>query len=149
MVDLLLTIGHHILVFSLVAVLAAEIAAIRPNMRADQIDHLARLDRFYGIIAGLVIIVGLGRVFFGAKGPDFFLSNPIFWAKILTFAAIGIISIAPTLRILKWRRAVIGDPSYSPGERDIVPVRNTMLAEAALLPLILIFAAMMVRGYGL
>jgi len=147
MLDLLLTIGHHILVFALVAMLAAEIAAIRPNMRADQIDHLSRLDRGYGIVAGLVIIVGVSRVLWGAKGAEFFLENPYFWAKMATFVAIGLVSIGPTLAIRRWLVAIRSNPAFSPTESEIVPVRRFMLVEAALLPLVLIFAAAMVR-YG-
>jgi putative membrane protein len=145
--DLLLTIGHHILVFALVAVLAAEIAAIRPNMRPDQIDHLAKLDRAYGIVAMLVIVFGVSRVIWGAKGSGFFVENPWFWAKMATFVVISLISIAPTLRIRAWNLAARANPAASPGEAEIVRTRNYMLAEAALLPLILIFAAAMVR-YG-
>ena len=147
MLDLLLTIGHHILVFALVAMLAAEIAAIRPNMRADQIDHLSRLDRGYGIVAGLVVIIGIARVLWGAKGADFFLANPWFWGKMAAFLLIGIISISPTLSIRRWLTATRANPAFSPSEAEIAPVRRMMLYEAALLPVILICAAAMVR-YG-
>jgi putative membrane protein len=147
MQDLLLTIAHHIFVFALVAILSAEIAAIRPNMRPDQIDHLSKLDLGYGIVAILVIVAGVSRVHWGAKGPDFFMENPYFWAKMVTFILIGLLSIPPTLKIRSWRKANAGGGSFSPSEAEIAPVRRWMLYQAALLPLVLIFAAMMVR-YG-
>ena len=145
MLDLLLTIAHHILVFTLIAMLAAEIAAIRPNMRADQIDHLAKLDRAYGIVAMLVILAGGSRVIWGAKGPDAFLQNPWFWAKMATFLLIALVSVRPTMSIRRWNIAVRSNQTVSPGEAEITPVRNFMLLQAALVPLLLIFAAMMVR----
>ncbi|HZP21756.1 MAG TPA: DUF2214 family protein [Bauldia sp.] len=147
MTDLIVTILHHLLVFSLVAMLSAEIAAIRPNMRPDQIDHLARLDTGYGIVAGLVILAGISRLIWGAKGADFFLGNPWFWGKMIVFVLIALISIQPTMAIRRWNAAARANPSFVPANADIVRARNFMLAEAALLPLILIFAAAMVR-YG-
>jgi putative membrane protein len=148
-VDLILTILHHLLVFSLVGALAAEIAAVRPNMNAEQIRHLGILDTAYGAIAGLIVVVGFARVFFGAKGPDYFIANPIFWAKVGCFVLIGIVSVPPTVRILGWRRSARTDPRFAAPAAEVAAVRRFMLGEAALLPFILVFAAMMVRGYGL
>jgi len=145
--DLLLTIGHHFLVFSLVGILAAEIAAIRPNMNAEQIEHLGILDMAYGIVAGLIIVVGFGRVFYGAKGSEFFISNGIFWAKIGCFMAVALVSAVPTVRILGWRRASRADASFTVPAPDAGHVRRLMILEAVLILPLLVFAAMMVRGY--
>jgi putative membrane protein len=147
--DLLLTIGHHFLVFALVGILAAEVAAIRPNMNAEQVAHLGILDMAYGIVAGLVIVVGFGRVFYGAKGPDFFIANPLFWAKVGCFMAIALLSVVPTVRILGWRRTSRADGAYRVPPAEAESVRRFMIVEAILILPILVFAAMMVRGYGL
>ena len=147
-VDLILSILHHILVFTLVGALAAEIAAVRPNMNAEQIRHLGILDTAYGALAGLIVVVGFGRVFYGAKPPDLFLSNPFFWAKVGCFILVGIISVLPTVRILGWRRSLRADPGFTAPPAEAEAVRRFMVIEALLIPLILVFAAMMVRGYG-
>lgn len=147
--DLFLTIGHHFLVFALVGILAAEVAAIRPNMNAGQIEHLGILDMAYGIVAGLVIVVGFGRVFYGAKGSELFISNGLFWAKIACFMAIALVSAVPTVRILGWRRASRADASFTVPAVDAGRVRRMMIIEALLIVPILVFAAMMVRGYRL
>jgi putative membrane protein len=147
--DLLLTIGHHFLVFALVGILAAEVAAIRPNMNAGQIEHLGFLDMAYGIVAILVIVIGFGRVFYGAKGPDFFISNGLFWAKIGCFMAIALLSAVPTVRILGWRRASKANAGYTVPRPEAEHVRRFMIVEAILILPILVFAAMMVRGYAL
>jgi putative membrane protein len=145
--DLLLTIGHHFLVFALVGILAAEVAAVRPNMNAEQIGHLGILDMAYGIVAGLVIVVGFGRVFYGAKGPEFFVSNGLFWAKIGCFMAIALVSAVPTVRILGWRRASRADAAFTVPPAEAEHVRRLMVIEALLILPLLVFAAMMVRGY--
>jgi uncharacterized membrane protein len=53
------------------------------------------------------------------------------------------------VRILGWRRNLRADPSFTAPPAEAVAVRRFMIAEALLIPFILIFAAMMVRGYGL
>lgn len=58
MIDLLLALGHHVLVFGLAALIAAEAALLRPGLDASQLRLLGRLDTTYGIFAVLILIVG-------------------------------------------------------------------------------------------
>ena len=146
--DLLLAILHHFLVFSLAAVLAVEFATVRPGIGAAEITRLSTLDRFYGVIAGLIIVVGVLRVIFGAKGPEYYLANHAFWGKIAAFVVVGLLSVPPTLRFVAWRRSLNDDTGFRPGEAEIRRVRRFMWGEVAVFPLILIFAAAMARGYG-
>jgi putative membrane protein len=118
-------------------------------MNAGQIEHLGILDMAYGIVAGLVIVVGFGRVFYGAKGSEFFISNGLFWAKIACFMAIALISAVPTVRIIGWRRASRADAAFTVPAIDAERVRRLMIIEALLILPLLVFAAMMVRGYRL
>ena len=99
--------------------------------------------------AVLILLVGFARVFLGAKGSAFYLENPVFWAKIAAFAVVGLLSIAPTIAILKWRRQARTDPAFAPSGSEVAKVRKIMLAELLVFALIPIFAAAMARGYGL
>ena len=147
--DLLLTIAHHLLIFALVAVLVMEIMLIRPEMSTTQVLRVGRLDIAYGAIATLIIVVGFGRVFLGAKPADFYLANWVFWAKVSAFVIVGLLSAPPTLRIIRWRNAARADPNYRPPAGEVTAVRRLMHTEAMVFILIPIFAAMMARGYGL
>lgn len=149
MTDLILAIAHHLLVFSLAAIIAAELATVRTGMSGASLRRLGTVDLFYGAIAGGVLVVGFLRVFFGAKGPTAYLPNPVFWAKIGVFALVGLLSVPPTLRILRWGRQARIDPAFSPPEIDVRHVRRFLIAEAALFSLIPALAAVMARGYGL
>ena len=104
--DLILAVLHHLVIVTLIVLLAVEFALLRPGLSSSDLRRLANVDAAYGAIAGLVIVVGICRVIWGAKGPDFYLSNPWFWAKMASFAAIGLLSIPPTLALLKWRKAM-------------------------------------------
>jgi uncharacterized membrane protein len=53
------------------------------------------------------------------------------------------------VRILGWRRRSKADPSYAVPPVEAEGVRRFMIVEALLILPILVFAAMMVRGYGL
>ena len=68
--DAILAILHHLLAFGLAAIIAAEIAMVRPGLTASGLKRLAIVDAHYGAMAGLIIIVGVFRVTHGIKGPD-------------------------------------------------------------------------------
>ena len=99
-------------------------------------------------MAGLVILFGVCRVIWGFKGADYYLSNPWFWAKMASFAAIGLLSIPPTLALLKWRKRARNDAAFLPADADIMRLRGFIRAEVGLLMLVVIFAAMMARFGG-
>jgi putative membrane protein len=142
--DLTLAILHHFCVFALFGVLFAEFVLVRRGIDAAGAARVVSIDAWAGILAVLIIVVGFSRAIFAAKGWDYYEHNAFFWAKIGTFAAIGILSVAPTLAYLKWRRA--GAP---PTDAAIQQVRRYLWAEVALFPLLPAFAAAMARGYGM
>lgn len=144
--DLVLAILHHLAVVSLIVVLAFEFALLRPGITPQDLRRVIRLDASYGALAGLVIVIGVCRVIWGFKGAGYYLSNPWFWAKMASFAAIGLLSIPPTLALLKWRRSAHHDDGFLPPEGDIARLRPYLHAEVALLALVVAFAAAMARN---
>jgi putative membrane protein len=143
MLDLGLAIGHHLLVFALFGVLCAELIAVRRGMEATTVARIAAVDLWYGILAGLILVVGFSRAVFAAKGWFYYQHNGFFWAKIGAFAAVGLLSIPPTIRFIGWRRAGV-----SPPDAAVAAVRRYLYAEVALFALLPVFAAAMARGYG-
>ena len=141
--DLILAILHHFFVFALFGVLFAELVVVRHGMDAAAAARIAPIDTWYGVLAALILIVGFSRAIFAAKGWDYYAHNAFFWAKIGTFAAIGLLSVPPTLAFLKWRRS-----SASPTDEVVAKARRYLWMEVALFPLLPAFAAAMARGYG-
>ena len=149
MTDLLLAIVHHLIVFGLAAVLAAELALMRSSTMSPQtVKLLGRFDFFYGMLAMAILVVGFVRVWFGAKGPDFYMHNHAFWAKIAAFAVVGLISIKPTMCILAWQKSLKANAAFVPTLPEIAKLRRWLLIELHVFALIPIFAAMMARGVG-
>ena len=59
--NLILACAHHLAVFSLVGIFAAEFALIRPGLGGARLGQLARIDAAYGAVA-TVVIAGLGLI---------------------------------------------------------------------------------------
>jgi putative membrane protein len=149
MSDFLLAAIHHLIVFGIASVLAAEIALMRPAaMSPHTVRLLGRFDAVYGGLAMAILVAGFARVWFGAKGPDFYLHNPMFWAKIGAFLVVGLVSIRPTLRILAWQKAAKADAAFVPAAQEIGALRRQLLIEIHVFALIPVFAAAMARGIG-
>lgn len=143
MIDLLLAVAHHLAVFGLVALLAMEAIALRGP--AIDTARLARLDARFGGAAGLALFIGVLRIIWGGKGWGFYDSNPFFWAKIGLFAAIGLLSIGPTVLIIRWRRAAASDAAFAPPAAELKRARTWVGLEALLLVPLLACAAAMAR----
>jgi putative membrane protein len=108
----------------------------------------ARYDIALGIMSGALVAIGFLRVFFGAKGSDFYIHNHVFWTKVVLFAIVGLMSIKPTRAFLRWRKAQAADAGFTPEEVDIRSVRKTLMTEIHIFALLPIAAAAMARGYG-
>jgi putative membrane protein len=149
LLDWMLASLHHLAVFSLMAILAAEFVLIRNDMNAATIKRFSQIDLYYGIVAGLVVVFGFARVFFGAKGHEYYFANHVFWLKMMLFVAVGILSVWPTLKFVGWRRRSRAEDSFRPEPAEVTSVRRVVWIEAGLFFLIPVAAAAMARGYGL
>jgi putative membrane protein len=143
LLDLVLAVTHHLLIFSLFGVLIAEFVVVRPGMTNVMVDRVAAIDLWYGVLAALILAVGFGRAIFAAKGWLYYSHNAFFWAKIGVFVIIGLLSIPPTLAFIGWRRA----PDMLE-DRQISRIRSLLWVEVGLFLLLPVFAAAMARGYG-
>ena len=146
--DGLLAIVHHLLVFGLTIMLATQLALVRDGITGPELNRVGRMDAGYGATAGLIVVVGLLRVWFGAKGPDYYADNMWFWAKMAAFAGVGLLSIPPTIAFIRWRRALKTDPAALPSAEAVGRIRGFLRLEVALLLLVPVFAAVMARHQG-
>ena len=140
---------HHVLAFTLTACLVYEFIAYRKNMSIAEIRRIQRVDLAYGISAGSLVLVGLLRVFFFEKGPAFYGNNPFFWLKMNTFLVVGLLSIDPTIRYLRWNKILKTNQAPEISDKEFKRTRLILNLEVIGLAIILLAAALMARGVGM
>lgn len=138
--SVLLAFLHHLAAFTLVSALAVEFVLMRGDVDARTVRRLGIADAILGASAGLLLVVGLLRVFYFEKGASFYWHNASFIAKLVLFAAVALLSIYPTVKFIAWRKGV--------DAASVARVRRILHWELIGVVLILLFAALMARGIG-
>jgi putative membrane protein len=142
--DYLLIKYLHILgILVLFATLVLQHTLLKPEMRADDLQRLAKIDRLYGISALVVLIAGLLLWFMVGKDASFYTKNPIFHIKVTLFVVVGILSIFPTLFFAK--QAKSSAASITVPTKIVIFIRIELL----LLLVIPLLAVLMTNGVGL
>jgi putative membrane protein len=143
----LLAYLHYVSIIVLGAFLTAELLVCRPGLGPEQVRLLPRLDIVFFAGAILALVTGLLRLFFYAKGVGFYLPNGAFHLKMALYLAIALISVVPTMRFIKWRRAL--DAGGAPPDAAAVAgVRRLIHVELTLFALMPLRAVLMARGIG-
>ncbi len=139
---------HHLAAFAIVTAVAVEWILFRSDVSVDVARRILRADQVYGIAAGLVLAAGALRVFFFEKGAQFYVHNAAFAGKMILFAAVGVLSIYPTVVFLRWRADVRAGraPKLDPGQarRIGVVLRIELIGLAG----VVLCAALMAKGVG-
>lgn len=144
--DAILAYLHFISIFLLFAFLTVQAVLIKRALDAAAIRLLGRMDIWYFGSAFAVLATGFLRAVFGAKGPDFYFGAWPIYAKLGLFLAVGIISVAPTLTFIRWRRMLDHDPAWQVPEAEHKKTRRLVMIELHLAALIPLVAVIMSRG---
>jgi putative membrane protein len=147
--DALLAYLHYISIFTLLVFLTAEAVVLRPDMTPEIRRRLARYDAVFGMAALAVLVTGVLRVLYGAKGAAFYLHNPVFHVKIGLYILVGLLSIMPTVAILRWKKQGKTLPDFVPTPAEIAKVRRWVMIESHLIIFIPLAAVLMARGIGM
>ena len=139
---------HHLFAFTLTACLVYEFIAYRKGMTVEEARRIQRVDLVYGISAGLLLIVGLLRVFFFEKGVNFYIHSPFFWVKMAAFAIVGLLSIDPTIRYIRWNKPIREKVAPEISNEEYKRTRILLWLEMTGIVVILLSAPMMARGIG-
>jgi putative membrane protein len=140
---------HHLLAFTLTACLVYELIAFRKGMTIEEARRIQRVDLAYGISAGLLLVIGLLRVFVFEKGLNYYINNPFFWVKMAAFVLVALMSIDPTIRYIRWNRALKENRLPEISDREFKRTRLLLQLEVVGLVIILLAAPMMARGIGM
>jgi putative membrane protein len=139
---------HHVSAFTLFAALVVEFVLIRSLLTAESARKILRADMIFGISAGVLLLVGLARVFHFEKGAYYYFHSWTFIAKLSLFVIVGLISIIPTMEFLRWREAVKAGQAPAVSAEKMKSVRSIIHYEMVGVVLIILFAALMAKGIG-
>src|SRR5437899_7176000 len=139
---------HHLAAFSLVAALGIEFILIRGELTLGTARRLRLVDMVFGMSSGVVLVVGLLRVFYFEKGASYYFHSAPFIAKLSLFAIVGLLSIYPTLEFASWSKSLKQGQMPALTERKIASIRSTIQLELAGVVVIILCAALMAKGVG-
>ena len=146
--EALLAYAHLLSILMMATFLASEAALCRKEwINPAVVERLARVDLLYGVSALAVLLTGAARVVWGMKGMSWYATQPLLHAKVTLFIVIGLISIVPTVRFLRWRKALRATGAL-PDEAALRSTRRLVMVEAHLLVLIPLLAVFLARGVG-
>lgn len=140
---------HHLMAFTLVACVVYEFIAYRKGLSIEEARRIQRADLLYGISAGLLLIVGVLRVLYFEKGPAYYTHNPFFWLKMNAFLIVGLLSIDPTIRYLRWNKTLKEGKLPEITDGEFKRTRLILTLEVIGVSVILFAAAWMARGIGM
>ncbi len=116
-------------------------------LNATVVQRMARLDRILWICTALVLLSGLARTQWGAKGALWYWSNPLLHLKLTLFLVTAVMMVGPTRRIVRWHRALVQDGALPPAA-EVQGVRRLVMIETHLVAVIPLAAVFLARGFG-
>jgi putative membrane protein len=140
---------HHLSAFALFAALVVELVLIRSALTVESARKILLADMIFGISAGVLLLVGLGRVFHFEKGALHYFQTWTFITKLGLFILIGLVSIIPTREFLRWRPELKAGQVPAVAPEKLKSVRSIIHYEMAGVVVILLMAALMAKGIGL
>ena len=139
---------HYLAAFALVAGLVLELVLLRLPLTPATGKRILGADLVVGIAAVIVLAAGLLRVFYFEKGPDYYAHSGPFIAKMVLFALVFALSIAPTIEFLSWRKALKAGQAPVVAEARIRLLRRLIHMELTGVVLIILAATLMAHGVG-
>ena len=137
---------HIVAILTLVVFLSSEAALCRSEwMNEAVVRRMARLDMIYGITALVLLLTGIARIVWGAKGLTWYVSQPLFHVKMTLFFITALISLRPTFTIRRWLKTLNATGAL-PAEAAIKSVRQWIMVQAHIIPVIAVVAVYWARG---
>jgi putative membrane protein len=139
---------HHLAAFTVVAALVAEVVLFKLPLTIVQARRVQRADQIFGAAAGVLLIVGLLRVFYFEKGAGYYFTNAFFLTKFTLFIVAALISIYPTVLFIRWNKTLKQGEVPAIAPETITRTRMCMMLELTAIVGILLCAPFMARGLG-
>ncbi|HUF29026.1 MAG TPA: DUF2214 family protein [Gemmatimonadaceae bacterium] len=120
--------------------------ALRGTLDSIGMRRVFSADAWWGVSAVLWLVTGLARLFMGVeKSTAYYMTNPLFHAKMGLFLLILLLEIWPMIVLIRWRRLIARDAAVDTAPASRLATVSTV--EALLVVVIVFVAVAMARGY--
>lgn len=143
MEELFIRYAHFMGIILLASMLITENILIKRQLDSETFKRLAVIDGLYGLGAVVTLLAGLALWFWVGKPAVFYSGNFVFHIKLTLFVLIALISIYPTVFILRNRNTQEGSTEVP---KAILLIKRLEIGLLAFIPLLAVFMA---RGVGL
>ena len=121
---------------------------LRQPLNLNRARLLRNTDRVNGIAATLVLVVGLVRVFYFEKGPAYYFHSAPFIAKLALYGLASVLSLVPTLEIVRWRVPLKHGLLPSVSAQQLIRMRTIAHWQLACVLAMAVCATLAARGIG-
>ena len=140
---------HFLAVFGIIATVFLEWQTMSGAPTLAEARRIQVSDRWFGIFAVVVLVVGFLRVLYLEKGKAFYAASPFFHAKLGLFVLVGLLSIYPTVRFIRWGARTKAGLAPIVSEAECRRIMFMLRAELLLLLGMALCASFMARGVAL
>lgn len=138
---------HLLALLTLVVFASSQIALCRIEWMNDAVvRRLARLDMLYGWAALALLLSGVVRIVWGAKGIGWYVSQPLFHLKMLLVVVVAILGIRSSLVIRRWVRT-LDAANTLPAAQEILQTRRSLMVQAHIVPVVAVIAVFWANGW--
>ncbi len=140
---------HYLCILLCFGALVFERLRLKVDLTRGETISIIVADIIYGLAGVMLILTGILRVRYFGQGAEFYTQNPLFWIKVASYIAVGLLSLYPTITYILWA-IPLSRKKLPVLSQDLVArfrlIINIELIGFSLIPLI---ATLMARGIGL
>lgn len=116
-------------------------------VNAAVVQRLGRLDVILWIATAAVLLSGLARIYWGAKGAAWYWGNWLLHLKLTLFVVAAILQLGPTRQFARWRQRLAAGGAL-PSETELRGARRLVMIATHLVAVIPLAAVFLARGWG-
>jgi putative membrane protein len=148
MTEALLSFLHLSAILGWVVFASSQAALCRSEwLSAAVVRRLLRLDAITWLATAAVLLAGLARIQWGAKGASWYWHNPLLWLKLVLFTLAALLLAGATRRYRRWH-AELNAGGPLPPDAQVRAARLRVMIATHIVALIPLAAVLLARGYG-
>ncbi len=140
---------HYLCIVLCFGALLFERLRLKVDLNRDDAISIIIADIIYGLAGLMLIITGILRVRYFGQGAEFYTENPLFWFKVASYIAVGLLSLYPTITYILWAIPISKNNLPSLSSELVSRFRIIINVELIGFLLIPLMATLMARGIGL